>query len=156
VDTFQLTRNWSSRAFGVGADALGNIYVVGQGTVTGKANTLYGHWVVRKSSDGGTSWITVDNYQLSSSADSGASRFVSDSNGNLYVAGWGQTTPSGNRHWIVRKNQGGNGAWSMTDDFQYGGTGAADPQAIASNASGNVFVGGAGRSSSRHWIVRKH
>src|SRR3989454_2304983 len=156
VDTFQLTRNWSSRAFGVGADTLGNIYVVGQGNVTGKANTLYGHWVVRKSSDGGTSWSTVDNYQLSTSAHSAAWRFASDSNGNLFVAGWGQATSSGNHHCIVRKSSGGTSTWTTDDDFQYVPGGATDPQAVVANASGNVFVGGVGSSSSgEHWLVRK-
>src|SRR6266699_646862 len=44
VDTYQLSQNLNSRAFGVGADASGNIYAVGQGFVKSGKND-YGHWI---------------------------------------------------------------------------------------------------------------
>jgi hypothetical protein len=154
VDSFQLSQNVTSCAFGVGADPHGNLYVVGQGLITSGKNH-YGHWIVRKSTNGGTSWSTVDNYQLGTSANSAAVGFVADSSGNLFVAGWGEVTSGGNRHWIVRKNPGGTGAWATDDDFQYVSGPNTQPFAITANASGNVFVGGAGSSSSEHWLVRK-
>jgi len=44
VDTYQFSQNLNSRAFGVGADASGNIYAVGQGFVKSGKND-YGHWI---------------------------------------------------------------------------------------------------------------
>jgi len=155
VDTFQLSPNLTSRAFGVGADAPGNLYVVGQGFIKNGKNA-YSHWIVRKSANGGNSWNTVDDFQLSTTGNSAAGRFVADSNGNLYVAGGTPFSLWGANDWIVRKNPGGTGTWQTVDDFQYVSGGAAEPYAMAANASGNVFVGGAGLSSSTHWLVRKH
>ena len=45
--------------YAIGADALGNIYVVGNSSATSPI-----HWLTRKSSDGGYSWSTVDDYYL--------------------------------------------------------------------------------------------
>ena len=155
VDNFQLSQNLNSRAFGVGADASGNLYVVGQGFVKSR-NNAYSHWIVRKSTNGGNSWSTVDDFQLSPTSNSGAGRFVADSNGNLYVAGGTPFNPWFPNEWIVRKNPGGTGAWQTVDDFQYVSGGSALPYAMAANASGNVFVGGVGSSSSsERWVVRK-
>jgi len=158
VDSFQLSQNLNSRAFGVGADTSGNLYVVGQGFVSsGKSGkNAYSHWIVRKSANGGSSWSTVDDFQLSPTGNSGAGRFIADSNGNLYVAGGTPFNQWFANEWIVRKNPGGTGTWQTVDDFQYVSGGAALPFAMAANASGNVFVGGVGSSSSgEHWLVRK-
>jgi len=155
VDSFQLSQNLNSRAFGVGADASGNLYVAGQGFVKSR-NNAYSHWIVRKSTNGGNSWSTVDDFQLSPTSNSGAGRFIADSNGNLYVAGGTPFNPWFPNEWIVRKNPGGTGPWQTVDDFQYVSGGSALPFAMAANASGNVFVSGVGSSSSGdHWLVRK-
>jgi hypothetical protein len=112
------------------------------------------HWITRKSTNGGSSWTTVDNYQLSSGVDSQANSFVTDSNGNLYVAGYGNTSTG--RHWIVRKNPGGTGAWVTDDDFLSMSAYDALPLSTAANAMGNVFVGGAAyNGANTHWLVRK-
>ena len=155
VDTFQLQSSAEAAAQGVGADALGNLYVVGRARVPsgkGAKATFYNHWIVRKSANGGSSWSTVDTYQLSASGNSQATSFVADSKGNLYVAGRYNTTDWGPNSWIVRENPGGTGSWSTVDNYQYVSAGDAQPFAMAANASGNVFVGGAG---SNRWLVRK-
>jgi hypothetical protein len=158
VDNFSLAAGNKSVASGIASDALGNIYVVGYGyTSTGKGatQTTSRHWLVRKSTDGGNSWTTVDNYQLASGIDSSATAFAADAQGNLFVAGYGGA--ANNQHWIVRKNPGGSGSWSTSDDFLYGSIYGAQSLAITANSSGNVFVGGLGFSSSgTHWLVRKH
>ncbi len=155
IDTFVLLSGYVALATGIGADALGNVYVVGQAysaTGTGTHKVTSSHWIVRKSSNGGNSWTTVDNYQLSSGADSQANSFVADSQGNLFVAGYGDT----GSHWIVRKNPGGTDTWSTDDNFQYSIGYGALAVAIAANASGNVFVGGSAYSGfNTHWLVRK-
>jgi len=157
VDTFALSSGYQAVASGIGADALGNIYVAGYGNASagkGAKAVTSSHWLVRKGTNGGSSWTTVDNFQLSSGADSQAKSFAADSQGNLYVAGYGDT--SGGSHWIVRKNPGGTGTWSTDDDFRYLSTYDALPFAMAANATGNVFVGGSAYSGfDTHWLVRK-
>ena len=152
VDTFQLSISNGSIAFGMGADALGNLYVVGQAATPSRYSYI-NHWLVRKSSDGGDSWSTVDDFQPSGS-QAGASRFAATSTGDLYVAG--TTSSSNGTHWILRKNPGGTGAWSTIDDYQY----AADytaPHGIAADASGNLFVGGSGSGTgTTHWLVKRY
>jgi hypothetical protein len=160
VDKFALTTGYGAEARGIGADAAGNLYVVGDAisaSGSGGNQTLYSHWIVRKSTDGGNSWATVDDALVESfpgwaGPPSVASAFGADANGNLFVAGWS----GGN--WIVRENPGGTGTWQTVDQFQYV-TGLWSPaEAIATDASGHVFVGGIGTDSAgvNHWLVRKH
>ena len=154
VDTFQLSVNLTSRAFGIGADSSGNLYVVGQGFIKNGKNN-YSHWIVRKSTNSGSSWSTVDDFQLSATSNTGAGRFVADSLGNLYVSGGTPFNPWSANEWLVRKCTGGTGSWQTVDDFNYMG-GQALPFAMAANSLGNVFVGGVGSGSTgTHWLVRK-
>jgi hypothetical protein len=131
VDTLS-SGGWQTVPYGIGADALGNIYVVGKQLVTsgtGKRATSSTYWVVRKSANGGGSWSTVENYQPSAGVSSGATAFAADSNGNLFVAGYS----GGN--WIVRENPGGSGSWQTVDTLS-----SSSPQAIAADRLGHVFV----------------
>ena len=158
VDTFYGTKGatyYFGRAYSVGADAHGNLYVAGALAIPYKGSSVW-EWVIRKSTNGGSSWSTMDTYQLAPGGNSVAASFVSDSKGNLYVAGYGNTTYWGANNWIVRWNPGGTNSWSTLDNFQYAAGGSSSAAAIAANASGNVFVGGVGsRSSGDHWLVRK-
>jgi hypothetical protein len=151
VDTFQLSSSQPSVAMGIGADASGNLYVVGSGNVAYKSGS-YSHWIVRKSTNGGNSWTTVDDYQVAADDPAQARCFTVDANGNLFVAGsrgaWGAYP----NHWIVRKSVGGSGPWTTVDDFQHGGS-RTEPNAIATDALGNVFVGGFGDS---HWLIKRY
>ena len=144
VNTFQLQSGRNSTALGIGADANGNLYVVGRGDTSPRRNTVVRHWLVRKSTDGGNSWSTVDDFVPGGDAQGRC--FATTSTGDLYVAGVAEG------HWIVRKNPGGTGAWTTVDDFQYAGAWTA-PHAIAADASGNLFVGGGGGG---HWLIKKY
>jgi hypothetical protein len=145
VDTFQLTGTKSSVAMGIGADAAGNLYVVGSGHAVNKGITS-NHWIVRKSTNGGNSWVTVDDYQLVADNSSQARCIAADTNGNLVVAG------SGAGKWIVRKNAGGTGAWTTVDVFQNAGS-VTTPNAIAAGLFGNIFVGG---NDSANWLIKRY
>ena len=150
VDRFTLSSGYQTVPRGIGADAHGNIYVVGSGITvsgTGKYQTTSSHWLVRKSGNGGSSWTTVDDFQLSYPWNNFVTAFAADANGNLFVAG----SVAGN--WIVRENPGGNGSWQTVDNLS-----GAFPFAITADASGHVFVGGTGTDSAgvEHWLVRKH
>jgi hypothetical protein len=137
-------------AYGVGADGNGNLYVVGQ------ANVPYAAWAVRKSADGGNTWTTADVFQLCSACPARAVGFAADSAGNLFVAGWANTSssPSGAQDWIVRENPGGNGVWSVVDSVPD----TIPAKAICADASGHVFVGGVvvGGSVGSVWTVRRN
>lgn len=155
MDKFTLASGQRAAAFGLGADAHGNLYAVGSAdTTSGNGNkvTYYAHWVVRKSSDGGNSWSTVDN-TLSSTGlgfQTAALGFAADSNGNLFVVGQNVND------WTVRENPGGNGIWQTVDDFKYAlGSSAV---AVAADSLGHLFVGGYGADNTGvdHWLVRKH
>jgi hypothetical protein len=152
--------------FGLGADALGNLYVVG--------NTSAGQWLVRRSSDGGNSWLTVDSYQVcvtttvtnlhpyrisTSTTCYGASAnsFAADAYGNLFVVGSANT--ANGQCWVVRENPGGNSSWQTVDMFQYTPSAENRAHAVATDASGHVYVAGeawiTGDGLLSHWIVRK-
>jgi hypothetical protein len=146
VDTYQAGSGQSASAYGMGGDAHGNLYVVGRAFVQNK-NSSTGHWQVRKSANGGTSWTTVDDYQLFNSGNQVALGFTADANGNLFVAGWASVgTGTGPYYWIVRESLGGTGAWTTVDNV------AGEAHAIAADNSGHVFVGGQGPA----WVVRKN
>src|SRR6266567_2576318 len=150
VDAYQASSGYGARALSAGADGKGNIYVVGEASVPYKSSS-FTHWIIRKSADGGTSWTTVDNYQLSTTSDQRAVGFATDSNGNLYAAGYTWGTGS---QWIVRQNSGGTGTWTTVDSFPY--VSGANAHAIAADSLGNVFVGGQGSPArgAVHWLVR--
>jgi len=156
---------------GIGADALGNLYVVGATQVAG-----LDHWLVRKSSDGGNSWRTVDDYTpgcvtvtVTNSIHpfrttttttcylAVASAFAADSSGNLFVVGL-QASANGGQ-WLVRENPGGKSSWRTVDTFQDVPGLGSSAYAIAADALGHVYVAGwaiAGDGSIGHWIVRKN
>ena len=156
VDTFQL--GCVSIARGLGIDARGNLYAVGVAneTIKGKTRT---HWIVRKSTNGaGGTWTTVDDFQVAADGETIAVGLATNSAGDLFVAGMGSTTATGPSQWFVRRNPGGVGAWSTVDNFQYVPGSDTEPQAIAADTTGHVFVGGYGNdpSGTSHWLIRRY
>jgi hypothetical protein len=158
VDTFYGTKGatyYFGRAYGINADAHGNLYVVGALAIPYKSGAPW-QWVVRRSANGGSSWSTVDTYQLAPAGNSVAAGLAFDSHGNIYVAGYGNTTYWGVNNWIVRSSPTGTNSWSTVDTFQYVNGDYSSAAAIVANATGNVFVGGRGSdATSGHWLVRK-
>ena len=105
--------NWVNS---VGFDSNGNLYSVGQLWPSGG---LPPYWQVRKSSDRGVTWTTVDLYQYPlSSFDVDPTGFTADNAGNIYVVGWGNS--AGIRHWLVRKSADGGQTWALVDDMTGG------------------------------------
>lgn len=130
----------------LGQDAAGNLYAAGFSFDTlGNA-----HWIVRKSSDTGLTWNTVDDFN-SSGATSIATGFTSDINGNIYSVGYGSTKAEG-YHWYVRKSDNAGLTWSIVDSFQLPSSIAAEATAITCDTSGNLYASG---SANNNWVVRK-
>ena len=159
VDTFVLPATGSSiyraEARGIGADALGNLYVVGRAAAQYKGSGYF-HWVVRKGVNGGASWTTDDNYAPNLQGTQKAMGFAANpKTGDLYVGGGtGPNWWAGDTEWIIRKKAVGSSTWINDDDFKFGSYSGA--QAITANGSGNIFVGGSGSAgTSSHWLVRK-
>src|ERR1043166_3232260 len=69
----------------IAADESGNLYAAGQNGLF--ADGSY-HWFVRRSTDAGLSWSTVDDFAFGK--DANARALTTDSAGNVYVVG--QTT----------------------------------------------------------------
>jgi hypothetical protein len=110
-------------------------------------------WIVRKSTDSGHTWTTVDSFQYSTatatSYGSQALGVTSDSAGNIYVAGHallhfvtggskGRPTYGFSHHWLVRKSTDGGASWSndaviQTADWVYWCSMGVD-------SSNNVYV----------------
>lgn len=154
--TVDFYSNAGSLAKGVGADANGNIYVVGRDLVTYREH-FYTTWLVRKSTDGGNSWVQADNYG-SPAAGQGAvaTAFACDASGNLFVAGAIGTSATGNQ-WLVRESAGGTGSWQNVDTFQYAPGQYAEAVAVLGDSARNAFVAGQAHDAggSLHWIIRK-
>jgi hypothetical protein len=151
VDVFQISSGYYAMAYGVGADQSGNLYVVGQANLLVRPG-WYATWAVRKSTDGGNTWATVDDFQLCTTCPARATGFAADSKGNLFVAGQAESS-SGAWIWIVRENIGGNSGWATSDNFPVG----YEPHAIAADSLGNVFAGGfCDCSTGVNWLVRKN
>lgn len=111
-------------------DDEGNSFV--SGTLGGSNYGSYS-WIVRKSTDQGTTWTTV--YQLPN-ARGGHGVFVPGSAGGLFVL-----APSAPQQWIVRRSRDAGATWQIVDSFYKAGkiTGAT---AIVSDAQGRIYVAG--------------
>lgn len=164
----------------IGVDASGSIYVVGESVVDGLDLYNYefsatdppngSHWLVRRSSDGGNSWTTIDDFYpcvtvsthplvVQCPYGAAANAFTTDARGDLFVARClRQSSNTTTQQWIVRESVGGTGAWTTVDSFQYVPNQSSASETIAADGIGNVFVGGWGEDSfgTPHWLVRRN
>ena len=122
------------------------------------------YWIVRKSTDDGKTWSTVDNFVPSGSFTntSNIAYGVSGdlSGNNVYVVGnsletvrvKGKTTTTS--HWIVLESIDGGATWTVVDDFT-GATGSFIAHKIQPDQLGNMYVVGEAYSgSTENAVVR--
>ena len=94
------------------------------------------------SSDGGSTWITVDTFTLVPPAanknTTGAwpTHATTDSAGNVIVVG--KASDATTTHWIVRKRDASTGLWSMLDDF-LPANGSATALSATTDAAGHLL-----------------
>jgi hypothetical protein len=91
-----------AEAHGVTADGGGGIYVVG---------TAGGHAIVRYSADGGTNWITQDDFVYDFPSNNWFNAITVDNQGTVFVGG------TGGGHWIVRRSTDHGLTWETVDDY---------------------------------------
>lgn len=166
VDSFYIAQKNSVNsavAYGAGCDSSGNVYVVGFANSADNVRSI-GHWIVRRSTDGGNSWSTVDDFAVSGAVPSPTPRaFGCDANGDLFVAGGvtlgpGNGTSRASQQWLVRENLRGTGSWQTVDTFQYVSGWDSQADAVTCDSSGHTYIAGGGTDASGvyHWLVRKH
>lgn len=126
-----------SHAFGIAADAAGNLYTVGDASFVVN-NVVKYRWLTRKSADGGATWRTVDEV-IGDTTYAGANAVTVDKFGTVFTGGNYQRVSGGttNTHWSTRVSVDAGATWATSDDLIPG-----IPMAAASDAVGNVYLGG--------------
>ncbi len=136
----QKARSWAI------SSAAGASYAVGNGDDSNGR-----HWLVRRSSDGGATWSTVDVYQLVA-GEIAEARAVFAAAGGVYVSGMASDGVA--LHWIVRGSRDGM-TWSTLDNYQLDPAGAAIADAVIADGDGRLYAaGGVFEGPSTYWIIR--
>lgn len=133
-------------------DVAGNLYSAGYETRGGNQ-----YWQVRKSSNGGVSWTTLDDAGTWNSAVSSfASGLTTDSAGNVFASG-SAFDKRGNEYWVIRRgiNFGQNWVTSYKSSKPLAkGMGAVFvPPGSAGSAGGLFAVGSLTETKTTQWSV---
>lgn len=133
------------------------VYVAGGG---GGGTSAGANWIVRKSTNAGSTWSTVDTFQLdpATKAPSSASDIAAHEDGTLYVVGSAATgirtggnpqhpTYTYTKRWFMRSSSNGGASWSNHDVYpETAGTNAGSPGgspvAVTTDLAGNVYLAG--------------
>ena len=156
----------AKEARATGRSAKGSVFVAGLLNASFGAEGG-GVWAVRRSTDNGVTWATVDSYQTAPGLAAEAWGIAADKTGAIYVAGMAKGRADGGNklvnQWVVRRSFDDGNTWSVVDNLTLG-PGAVNsystlsgPTAITVDASGGIFVCGymTALDHSQHWLVRK-
>jgi hypothetical protein len=149
VDSFRFFKNGISAAWDVAGDSAGNVYVSGYSYKQG--SQLF----VRRSTNGGTKWSTVDQFKLPGGSYAEGSGITVDANDNVHVIGMASTTQI---NWVARQRSAATGTWSTTDLFSLADGHTTWGTSITADPAGNLFGAGYGYDLDgvRHgWLVRR-
>jgi hypothetical protein len=128
------------------------------------------HWIVRRSTDGGTTWTNIDDFVYSNGNSFNMPfAFLEDGAGNLWVGGSVDPNDGTNQAWFVRELPAGKAAvaanWVNADFYEYPGGPCPAGEVpycntvsqIVSDSSNNVYVAGYASPSSAdsYAVVRK-
>lgn len=157
VDDYQYPGPLAAQAVGITIDSAGRIFVNGDRNGT---PTYYEKGsVVRRSTDEGATWTTVDDFQLIAGARDYSGGIVTDASNNVYSFSAARGTSSLTT-WVIRKSIDNGTTWTTANTYQYS-TGAyydGGAYGIASGTAGLFAVGFGGNvmaSSTTKWLVRK-
>jgi hypothetical protein len=149
VDTFRFFKNGISGAFDVAGDSTGNVYVAGFSYKSGS------QMFVRRSTNAGTTWTTVDQFNLPSGTYAEGRSIAIDRNNNVHVTGMAS---SSQLNWITRQRSAATGAWSTTDLFSLAPNQRSFGKTITADPLGDLFAAGYGYDAAgvyHGWIVRR-
>lgn len=145
-----LSDGGSAWSFGFHPD--GKVFVGGAGSVSSILS-----WITLRSPTGDLgSWTTVDTFRSTEWTQSSANATTITESGTIYVAGWGYSSKTRKRHWIVRTSTNGGSTWTISDNFSYGGA-TVELSGMTLDAAGRIFVCGqaANSAGNLYWLVRK-
>ncbi len=117
-------------------------------------------WVTRRSTNGGSTWATVDTFPTT--RNSYALSSAVDSKGNVTVAGFGWNGSPAPEMWVVRQSMDGGNSWAAIDSTPGRAFGVTTvPRTDGSSLPDDVYVSGdvtvfpTPTTSSMYWVVRK-
>jgi hypothetical protein len=126
-------------------DSAGTVFVVG-GAAAGR--------IVRRSTDNGDNWTTVDTIPVASPTDPCSSGWLAKTaNDTIYVAAGCDSTGV-----VVRRSTNGGDSWSPVESFRYTTTTPTRMGTLGVDATGQAYVGGTAvqaMDGSNHWLVRR-
>src|SRR6266516_7108956 len=102
------------------------------------------HWLVRRSTDGGTTWSPVDDF-VSGNSSIQPNGIAVDASGNVFVAGIGDTPSSSQYLWTVRKGVGGTNFTTVDQPLALSGGWGASANGIFAHPTAGVFAVGYGQ-----------
>ena len=150
IDDFQPGAGLNSIVYDLAIDPQGTIYALGARAGAGGRQ----HAFVRKSGDGGATWTSVDDYQMTSGRDTNVSGIAAPSTG-VVVYGGDSTDANGTSPLYVRRSGDGGGSWTTTP-FQYKAGQSMQGGGVTADAAGNVYqVGGGIDGNNIRWLVRR-
>lgn len=128
-----------------------NLYAVGVAS-----STFLDKWIVRRSTDDGNSWSTVDEFSLPSGSQAQANSLTIDPLGYLYVAGLAMDG-NGFQRAIVRQSKDAGGSWTTIDDHSISSAGDSQYTWITSDSKGNIYAGELASTSAAvgTWFLRR-
>jgi hypothetical protein len=140
----------SAGASDIAIDAAGVVYVIGSRTIAGETER-----VVRKSTDGGTSWEIVEAFQYETGFPSYAGSIEIDPSGTIFALG--NTGSSEGVRWLVRRSADAGASWVNDLDFQLAAGKLCFPRGLAIDAGGAVYASGNCNDAAdvSHWVVRR-
>jgi len=150
VDNFNNSGTGDDEALSVAIDGNDIVYVVGYGQSGSIGNTS---WILRSSSDNGTTWFS-DTYNTLSGGDDRANDVAVDSSNNVIVVGF-HSGSTGERNWLARRSTDLGDSWTNVDDYSIG-TGIEEARGVAIDSSDIVYVAGRETVSGQgtDWLVR--
>lgn len=113
------------------------------------------HWIVRRSTDDGATWSTVDDVAPQSGQTVSGSSLGIDKDGNVYAMGGIGPTNAG--RWAVRRSRDGGTTWQGFDDWGGLTDEGAGASGFAQDIKGSLYVSGSSRegATGNRWVVRK-
>lgn len=109
------------------------------------------YWVVRKSTNSGSTWATASVVHEGASGGNGAHLALNPSTGNLYAGGGSDGTM------LLRMSSDGGSTWTDVDSFSLGGTNNTEAKGVYITGNGTIYTAGAVNDGvTTHWIVRSN